>query len=70
MATAKDLRSKSAEELAQEEAAVRKGLMDARFKHANRQLEDTASLRRQRRELARLLTVKSEKNQKKKTEKK
>jgi large subunit ribosomal protein L29 len=70
MATAKDLRAKSAEELAVEEAAVRKGLADASFKHANRQLEDTASLRRQRRELARVLTVKTQKQNQNKTEKK
>jgi large subunit ribosomal protein L29 len=64
MATAKELRGKNEQEIGTEETAIRKALAETRFKHANRQLEDTASLRRQRRELARLLTVKSEKSKK------
>jgi large subunit ribosomal protein L29 len=73
MAMAKELREKSAEELTAEEKAARKALFETHYKHANRQLEDTASLKRQRRDLARLLTIKGEKTRadaQKKTEKK
>ncbi|MBI5494356.1 MAG: 50S ribosomal protein L29 [Deltaproteobacteria bacterium] len=74
MATKNELREKSGEELAQHEAELRKGIADAQYKHATRQLEDTASIRRQKRELAQLLTVKTEKARgittTKKTEKK
>ena len=60
MATAKDYRAKSAEDLDVEEKALRKALFETRYKHATRQLEDTASLRRQRKDLARMLTIKGE----------
>lgn len=60
MATAKELRAKTDTELAADEAALRKSLFDTRYKHATRQLEDTASLGRAKRDLARLLTVKAE----------
>ncbi|MEW5853592.1 MAG: 50S ribosomal protein L29 [Myxococcota bacterium] len=60
MPNAKEIRAKSDEDLATEEKALRKAIFDTRYKHATRQLEDTASLRRQRRDLARMLTVKSE----------
>jgi large subunit ribosomal protein L29 len=71
MANAKELREKSVEDLVAEEKAARKALFETSYKHANRQLEDTASLKRQRRDLARLLTIKGEKtraNAQKKTE--
>ena len=61
MATAKDLRDKNLEELAQEEATLRKNIFETRYKHAMRQLEDTASLRRLKKDLARVLTVKAQK---------
>jgi large subunit ribosomal protein L29 len=61
MSTAKDFREKSAEELNAQEAELRKSLFDAQYKHAGGQLEDTASIRRTRRDLARLLTVKTQK---------
>ena len=62
MSTAKDLREKKPEELAVDEVAARKALFETRYKHATRQLEDTASLNRQRKDLARILTIKSEKS--------
>lgn len=58
---AKDLRDNSAAELKEEETRLRKELFDIEFKHGTRQLTDTASLRRLRRDLARLLTVLAEK---------
>ena len=63
MATAKEMRAKSDAELAADEAALRKNLFDTRYKHATRQLEDTASLGRVKKDLARLLTVKAERAQ-------
>jgi len=61
MATAKDLREKSVEELAQEEATLRKSIFETRYKHAMRQLEDTASVGRLKKDLARVLTIKTQK---------
>ena len=73
MASAKEFREKSVEDLTAEEKAARKALFETQYKHANRQLEDTASLKRQRRDLARLMTIKGEKTRaaaQQKTEKK
>lgn len=70
MATAKELREKSLEELATEEATLRKSIFETRYKHAMRQLEDTASLNRLKKDLARVLTVRSAKASQAKTEKK
>lgn len=72
MASAKELRDKTPEELKQHEAEVRKSLFEARYKHAQRQLVNTAQLRSQRRELARIQAIKTElaaKDAGKKTEK-
>jgi len=54
---AKELVSKSLAELREEEARLRKELFDLRFQHGTRQLSDTMSIRRARRDLARVLTV-------------
>lgn len=60
MTTAKDFREKSPEDLKTTQAELRQSLFDAQYKHAGGQLEDTASIRRTRRDLARLLTVGNE----------
>jgi large subunit ribosomal protein L29 len=52
-----DLAAKSAVELAGEAEKLQKELFDLRFKHGTRQLADTGSLRKTRRQLARVLTV-------------
>jgi large subunit ribosomal protein L29 len=59
---AKDLRSNSVEELVGEEQRLRKELFDLTFKHGTRQLLDTDSMRRTRKDLARIMTVIGEKN--------
>jgi large subunit ribosomal protein L29 len=64
MVTAKELRAKTDAELAADEAQLRKQLFDVRYKHATRQLEDTASIKKGKKDLARLLTVKTERAQK------
>ena len=55
------LRDKSVAELNDEVLRLRRDLFDIKFQHATRQLEDTASLKKTRRELARTLTVLEEK---------
>jgi large subunit ribosomal protein L29 len=59
---AKDLTGKTLAELGEEEARLRKELFDLKFKHGTRQLGDPMSLRRTRRDLARILTVARSKN--------
>jgi large subunit ribosomal protein L29 len=59
MATAKELREKTDAELAANELELRRKLFDARYKHATRQLEDTASIGNMRRDLARVLSIKT-----------
>jgi large subunit ribosomal protein L29 len=49
-----------AEELAEQITTLRKDLFGKRFSNATGELEDTASIRRARRELARALTVSHE----------
>lgn len=51
------LSQKSAAELREEETRLRKELFDLEFKHSTRQLSDTMSIRRTRRQLARVLTA-------------
>jgi ribosomal protein L29 len=51
-----DLAKKSASELNEEATRLRKELFDLEFKHSTRQLGDTMSIRRTRRQLARVLT--------------
>ncbi|MCP4503465.1 MAG: 50S ribosomal protein L29 [Deltaproteobacteria bacterium] len=58
---AKELRELSRGELREKEEKLRRDLFDLRFKHGTRQLEDTSSIKRARKDLARLLTVASQK---------
>jgi large subunit ribosomal protein L29 len=59
---AKEMRDMHDEELAEHITTTRKDLFGKRFANATGELEDTASVRRARRELARALTVVSERN--------
>ena len=54
---AKELAGKSLTELVEEESRLRKELFDLKFKHGTRQLADAMSVRRTRRDLARVLTL-------------
>jgi large subunit ribosomal protein L29 len=54
---AKEMRDMHADELAEHLAHLRKELFGLRFANATGELEDTASLGRNRRDLARALTV-------------
>jgi large subunit ribosomal protein L29 len=54
---AKDLRDMHENELREHIATARKDLFGVRFANATGELEDTASIRRNKRELARALTV-------------
>jgi large subunit ribosomal protein L29 len=54
---AKQLREKTQAELEQHIVKLERDTFDIGFKHATRQLEDTASMMKNRRELARTLTV-------------
>lgn len=60
---ASELRSLSVDELERKVAELRDALFDARIRRATEQLEDTASLRLRRREIARLETVLTEKRE-------
>jgi large subunit ribosomal protein L29 len=57
----KDLRNNSADELIAEEARLSRELFDLSFKHGTRQLMDTDSMRRTRRDIARIKTLIAEK---------
>ncbi len=57
---AKEIRDMPAEELAEELTTLRKDLFGKRFANATGELEDTASVARARRDLARVLTVSRE----------
>ncbi|HXP99494.1 MAG TPA: 50S ribosomal protein L29 [Solirubrobacteraceae bacterium] len=57
---AKEIRDMPAEELAEELTTLRKDLFGKRFANATGELEDTASVARARRDLARALTVSRE----------
>lgn len=52
-----DLANKSAAELSEDAAKMRKDLFDLRFKHSTKSLTDTMAIRRGRRQLARVLTA-------------
>jgi len=54
---AKEMRDMLPEELAEQITTLRKDLFGKRFANATGELEDTASVSRARRELARALTV-------------
>lgn len=57
----KELREKSVEELREEEQRLRRELFDIEFKHGTRQLLDTTSIGRARKDIARVMTVLTEK---------
>jgi len=59
---AKDLRDLSNDELDRRLADTRQELFNLRFQSATGQLENTARLRLARREIARILTVREERN--------
>lgn len=59
---AKELHDNTVAELKEEEGRIRRELFDLQFKHGTRQLQDTASMSRSRRQLARVLTVISQKS--------
>jgi large subunit ribosomal protein L29 len=56
----KELRELSTEELRGKEGELRQELMNLRFQHATRQLENTARLAQARREIARIATILTE----------
>lgn len=58
----KDLRGKDLDELQQLLVAKRQEVMDTRFTHATGSLENSAIMRQQRRDVARLLTIISDKS--------
>lgn len=57
---AKEIREKTAEDLVSLEGDLRKKLFRARFDNHANSLDDTSSIQKSRRDLARVLTVKSE----------
>jgi len=57
MATAQDLRLKTADELKEQLIGLRKEAFNLRFQRASGQLENTAQVRRVRRDIARIKTV-------------
>ncbi len=58
---AKDLRERSPEDLRELEKTISQDLFEARFKNFTNRLDDTSSLRKHRRELARIKTILVEK---------
>lgn len=61
---AKDLREKQASELAEMERELTRELWKARFANFSNQLDDTAKLRRLRRDIARVKTIRTQMAQK------
>jgi large subunit ribosomal protein L29 len=59
---AKEMRDMAGDELAEQIATLRKELFGLRFANATGELEDTASLGRVRRDVARALTVARERH--------
>lgn len=59
---AKDMRDMAGDELAEQLGTFRKELFGLRFANATGELEDTASMARTRRDVARALTVTRERN--------
>jgi large subunit ribosomal protein L29 len=57
---AKDLRERNAEDLKELEKTIKKDLFDARFKNFTNRLDDTSTLRKARKELARVKTILAE----------
>lgn len=60
---ARELRDMTDDELAEKMAATRKELFNLRFQSATGALENSARLRSAKREIARILTVKTERDQ-------
>ena len=58
----KELRDLSREELQARETELRQELFNLRFQHATRQLENTARIPEVRKEIARVLTLLSERS--------
>jgi len=56
-----ELAKKNAQELQAEVAKLKKELFDLQFKHSTRQLQDTGSLKKNRKQIARALTFKNQK---------
>lgn len=54
---AKELHAQTVAELRQAEQELRRELFDLSFQHGTRQLSDTASLKRKKQDIARVLTV-------------
>lgn len=63
MTTAMDLRAKTEDQLKDELLSLRKEQFNLRFQQANAQVQDTAIMRRVRRDIARIKTVLTEKKQ-------
>ncbi len=63
MTTAMDLRAKTEDQLKDELLSLRKEQFNLRFQQANAQVQDTANMRRVRRDIARIKTVLTEKKQ-------
>lgn len=70
MATAKEMRQLSAEELAKRVNELREALFNQRIKHRTGTLESSAEIGKNRRELARVLTILGEMKVAKPAEKK
>jgi large subunit ribosomal protein L29 len=66
MAEIQDLRAKSADELKDQLIGLRKESFNLRFQKASGQLENTAQVRRVRRDIARIKMVLGERNKQKK----
>jgi len=62
MLKAKDLRERSVEDLRELERTLSKEIFGSRFKNFTNRLDDTSSLRKNRRDLARVKTVLLEKS--------
>jgi large subunit ribosomal protein L29 len=58
----KDLRDLSRAELREKEDELCCEIFDLRFKHGTRQLDDTAAVKRTRKDLARVLTIAKQKD--------
>jgi large subunit ribosomal protein L29 len=58
---AKDLRERTTEDLRELEKTIAQDLFESRFKNFTNRLDDTSSLRKHRRELARIKTILAEK---------
>ena len=62
MATSKEMRQLSVEELAKRAVELRETMFNQRIKHRTGTLESSAEIGKNKRELARVLTVLGEKN--------